>query len=214
MTLKLLLADDHPVVREGLRALLESESDFEVVGQAESGNDVGPLVERLHPDVVVLDLMMPGRSGLDVIGDLAERSPPSRVLVLSMVQSEAYVVEALRLGALGYALKQADASEIPRAIRDVAASRRYLSPALSERAVKAYAGSSPCDPYDTLTPREREILVLVAEGHTNAAIAQRLFISTRTVETHRARLMRKLGLRTHVELVRYALHQGILPPGS
>jgi DNA-binding NarL/FixJ family response regulator len=214
MTVRLLLADDHPVVREGLRVLLESEPDLEVVGQADNGNEVGSLVEELHPDVVVLDLMMPGRSGLDVIGELAERSPAPHVLVLSMVQSEAYVVEALHHGASGYALKQAEAPEIPKAIRDVAAGRRYLSPALSERAIEAYAGRSRSDPYDSLTAREREVLVLVAEGHTSVAIADRLFISPRTVETHRARVMRKLGLRTHVELVRYALHQGIFPPGS
>jgi two-component system response regulator NreC len=132
VTLKLLLADDHPVVREGLRALLESEQDFEVVGQAESGDDVRPLVAQCHPDVVVLDLMMPGRSGLDVIAELAQEASAPRVLVLSMLRNEAYVVEALNRGAAGYALKQADAADLPRAIRAVAAGRRYLSPPLSE----------------------------------------------------------------------------------
>jgi two-component system response regulator NreC len=212
MTLKLLLADDHPVVREGLRALLEAEADFEVVGQAENGDEVAALVDQLQPDVVVLDLMMPGRSGLDVIEDLAERSPGAQILVLSMLQNDAYVFEALNHGASGYALKQAEASELPRAIRDVAAGRPYLSPALSERAMKAYAGKPQSDPYDTLTAREREVLVLVTEGHTSASVAERLFISPRTVESHRAHIMRKLGLRTQVELIRYALHQGILPP--
>lgn len=214
MKLRLLLVDDHPVVREGLRALLEAEPDLAVIGQAEHGDEVAGLVDQLHPDVVVLDLMIPGRSGLDVIEDLAERSPATRVLVLSMLQNDAYVSRALDQGASGYALKQAEASELPRAIRDVAAGRRYLSPALSERAIKAYAGSRRSDSDDTLTPREREILVLVAEGHTSAAIAERLFISPRTVETHRAHFMRKLCLRTQVELVRYALHQGILPPDA
>jgi DNA-binding NarL/FixJ family response regulator len=212
MTVRLLLADDHPVVREGLRALLEAEKDFAVVGQAESGDEVAGLVDRLQPDVVVLDLMMPGRSGLDVIDELADRSPPARILVLSMLQSDAYVFEALNHGASGYALKQAEASELPRAIRDVVAGRRYLSPALSERTMKVYSRRARSDRYDILTAREREVLVLVAEGHTSVAIAERLFISPRTVETHRAHIMRKLGLRTHVELVRYALHQGILPP--
>lgn len=214
MTLRLVLADDHPVVREGLRALLDSEPDFEVVGQADNGDDVPTLVDHLHPDVVVLDLMMGGKSGLDVTQELTERSPATRVLILSMHQSEGYVLEALRRGAAGYALKQAEAAELGRAIREVAAGRRYLSPPLSERALEAYArrAGGPADPYDTLTHREREVLQLVAEGHTNAAIGERLFISARTVETHRANAMKKLGLRTPVELAVYAVRRGIVSP--
>ncbi|MFN2505255.1 MAG: response regulator [Acidimicrobiales bacterium] len=213
MTLRLVLADDHPVVREGLRALLDSEPDFEVVGQADNGDDVRSLVGHLQPDVVVLDLMMGARSGLDVTRELVERSPATRVLILSMHQSEAYVLEALRRGASGYALKQADAAELARAIREVAAGRRYLSPPLSERALEAYSrrAGEPADPYDTLTDREREVLQLVAEGHTNAAIGAQLCISARTVETHRAHAMKKLGLRTPVELAIYAVRRGIVP---
>lgn len=212
MTLRLVLADDHTVVREGLRALLESESDFEVVGQANNGDEVVPLVRDLHPDVVVLDLMMGGKSGLDVTRELTERYPATRVLILSMHQSEAYVLEALRNGAAGYALKQAEAGELERAIREVAAGRRYLSPPLSERALDAYArrAGEPADLYDSLTDREREVLHLVAEGHTNAEIAERLCISTRTVESHRAHALSKLGLRTPVELAVYALRRGIV----
>ena len=214
MTLRVVLADDHPVVREGVRALLTSEPDLEVVGQAERGEEVPALVEELQPDVVVLDLMMPGRGGLDVARELARRWPKTHVLVLSMHDNEAYVLEALRSGASGYALKQAQPVELVRAVREVGAGRRFLSPPLSERAIEAYArreGQS-ADPYDALTPREREVLRLVAEGHTNAAIGEQLFISPRTVETHRAHVMKKLALRSHAELVRYAVRRGLVAP--
>ena len=214
MTLRVVLADDHPVVRQGVAALLASEPDLEVVGQAERGEEVPALVEALQPDVVVLDLLMPGRGGLDVTRELARRWPMTRVLVLSMHDNEAYVLEALRSGASGYALKQAQPVELVRAVREVGAGRRFLSPPLSERAIEAYArqeGHSG-DPYDALTPREREVLRLVAEGRTNAAIGEQLFISPRTVETHRAHVMKKLSLRRHAELVRYAVQRGLIAP--
>ncbi len=210
--IRLVLADDHTVVREGLRALLEGEPDFEVVGQADNGDEAVRVVADLHPDVVVLDVMMGRRSGLDVTRELTERLPATRVLILSMHDNEAYVLEALRCGAAGYALKQAEAGELARAIREVAAGRRYLSPPLSERALETYTrrAGGASDPYDSLTGREREVLKLVAEGHTNAAIGERLCISTRTVESHRAHAMKKLGLRTHVELAVYAVRRGII----
>jgi DNA-binding NarL/FixJ family response regulator len=218
VTLRLILADDHPVVREGVRALLESDSEFEVVGQADDGMEVSALVERLHPDVVVLDLMMPRRSGLEVTRQLSEQPSGPPVLILTMHDSEAYVVEAMRSGAAGYALKQAPAGELARGIRAVAAGMRYLSPSLSQRAVDVYVrrAEGRSAPQDALTARERQVLRLAAEGHSNAEIAARLFISRRTVETHRARAMKKLGLRSHVELAVYALRQGILPgnPGD
>lgn len=216
MTIRVLVADDHPVVREGVRALLAAEPDLEVVGEAEGGGDVPTLVDRLRPDVVVVDLVMPDHGGLEVTRELTRRFPWTRVLVLSMHESEAYVVEALRCGASGYALKRAPPAELMRAVREVAAGRRYLSPPLTERAVDAYArrAAQLSDPYDTLTNREREVLVLVAEGHTNAAIGERLFISPRTVETHRAHAMKKLGLRTPADVVRYALRRGIVTAGE
>jgi two-component system, NarL family, response regulator NreC len=212
LTIRVLLADDHPVVREGVRAVLASEPDFEVVGEAEGGGGVSDLVDRLGPDVVLVDLMMPDRSGLEVIQELTHRFPRTRVLVLSMHEGEAYVLEALRRGASGYALKRAPPSELVRAVREVAAGRRYLSPPLTEHAVEAYARRAlqGSDPYDALTEREREVLALVAEGHTNAVIAERLFISPRTVETHRAHAMKKLSLQTPADVVRYALRRGIL----
>jgi DNA-binding NarL/FixJ family response regulator len=212
VTIRLVLADDHPVVREGVRALLEADSEFEVVGQADDGEEVQGLVERLHPDVVVLDLMLPGRSGLEVTRQLAGRPGAPSILILTMHDSEAYVIEAMRSGAAGYALKQAAAGELARGIRTVAAGDRYLSPPLSKRALETYIrrADSSSDPHDALTPREREVLQLAAEGHGNAEIAARLFISRRTVETHRAHAMKKLGLRNQVELALYAVRQGIV----
>ena len=207
MTLRLLLTEDHVTVREGVRAPLEEEIDFEVVGQAGDGGEVLPLVERLLPDVVVLDLMLPGIGGLEVLRELTKRSLGARVVILSMYGNESYVLEALRSGAAAYVLKQSEPAELVRAIREVAAGRRYLGAPLSEQAVEAYARraeGAPPGPYATLTTREREVLKLVAEGHTSPKIAQVLFISPRTVESHRAALMKKLGLKTQAEVVRYA----------
>jgi DNA-binding NarL/FixJ family response regulator len=210
----IVLADDHHVVRQGLRSLLEAEPDFSVVGEAGDGLEAAQLIERLQPDVLVLDLMMPGLNGLEVTRQVSQRSPRTHVVILSMHPNEAYVLEALRAGAAAYVLKESTSAELVRAVREAVAGRRYLSPPLSERAIEAYmqkAESAALDPYETLTAREREVLHLVAEGHTNAEIAERLFVSRRTVETHRANLMRKLGLRTQTDLISYALRQGILP---
>jgi DNA-binding NarL/FixJ family response regulator len=212
VTLRLILADDHRLVREGIRALLESGSEFEVVGQAVDGDEVADLVDLLHPDVVVLDVMMPGKSGLEVTRSLAQRSFAPPVLILSMHDSPGYVVEAMRSGAAGYALKQAPAAELAKAVRAVAAGVQYLSPSLTERALDAYvdAASTQPQPHDALTAREREVVQLAAEGNSNAEIASRLFISRRTVETHRAHAMKKLGVHSHGELVLYAVRHGIV----
>ena len=210
----IVLADDHHVVRQGLRSLLEAEPDFSIVGEAGDGLEAAQLVERLQPDVLVLDLMMPGLNGLEVTRQVSQRSPQTHVVILSMHPNEAYVLEALRAGAAAYVIKESTSAELVRAVREAVAGRRYLSPPLSERAIKAYmqkAESAALDPYETLTAREREVLHLAAEGHNNAEIADRLFISRRTVETHRANLMRKLGLRSQTDLIRYALQRGILP---
>jgi len=213
-TTTIVLADDHQVVRHGLRSLLEAEPDFSVVGETGDGLEAAQLVERLQPDVLVLDLMMPGLNGLEVTRQVSQRSPRTRVVILSMHASEAHVLEALRSGAAAYVLKESTSAELVRAVREAVAGRRYLSSPLSERAIEAYmqkAESAELDPYEMLTAREREVLHLVVQGHTSAEIADRLFISRRTVETHRANLMRKLGLRTHTDLIRYALQRGILP---
>jgi len=210
----IVLADDHHLVRQGLRSLLEAEPDFSIVGETGDGLEAAQLVERLRPDVLVLDLMMPGLNGLEVTRQVGQRSPRTHVVILSMHPNEAYVLEALRAGAAAYVLKESTSAELVRAVREAVAGRRYLSPPLSERAIEVYmqkAESAALDPYETLTAREREVLHLAAEGHTNAEIADRLFISRRTVETHRANLMRKLGLRTQTDLISYALRRGILP---
>jgi DNA-binding NarL/FixJ family response regulator len=214
---RIILADDHNVVREGLRALLEAEPDLTVAGEAADGLTTVHLVERVKPDVLVVDVMMPALNGLEVTRQVVRRSPDTRVIVLSMYSDESYVMEALKNGAAGYVLKSSTRSDLVQAIREVMAGERYLSAPLSARAVEAYverAKGTEVVAYDTLTSREREVLQLAAEGHTSAEIAARLSISSRTVETHRSAVMRKLGLRRQTDLVRYALRRGILPPES
>jgi DNA-binding NarL/FixJ family response regulator len=215
MTVSILLADDHQVVRLGLRALLEAEPDFKIVGEASDGLEAKALVERLQPDILVLDLMMPGLNGMEVTRQARQLSPKTRVIILSMQANEAYVLEVLRNGASGYVLKQSNMAELVQAIRQVLEGRDYLSPEFTQRAIEAYkekAEAAARDPYDTLTTREREVLQLAAEGHTNPQIAEKLFLSPRTVEMHRSNLMRKLDLANQTELVRYALWRGLLPP--
>ena len=213
MKLRLMLADDHQIVRQGLRAILRAVPDFELAGEAADGLEVVRLAERLKPDVIVLDLMMPRLSGLEATRQLTRRTHRPKVVVLSMHSNEAYVLEALAAGALGYVVKDAGAEELVQAIRVVASGRRYLSRPLCAEDVEAYARrveGGPPDPFLQLTAREREVLQLTAEGHSGSDIAERLFISPRTVETHRANLMRKLGVRNQKELVRYAVQRGKL----
>lgn len=210
----ILLADDHHIVRQGLRALLESDSHFRLVGEAGDGIEAVRLTERLKPDVLITDVMMPGLNGLEVTRQVTKSVPRTRVIILSMYTNDAYVLEALKNGASGYVLKDSQASDLIQAVREVAAGRRYLSPPLSERALDLYAKKLedvPEDPYEMLTTREREVLQMVAEGRTSAEIAERLFISPRTAEGHRANVMRKLGLQNQAELIRFALKRGVLP---
>jgi two-component system, NarL family, response regulator NreC len=214
MAVTILLADDHHVMRQGLRMLLEAQEDFRVVAEVGDGLEAVKLAERLKPHVLIVDLMMPGINGLEVARQVSHRSPQTRIIVLSMYGNEPYVLEALRNGAVGYVLKDANAAELLRAVHEVVAGRRYLSPPLSEHAIEAYlqkAQDAVLDLYETLTTREREVLQLAAEGRTNADIAAVLCVSPRTVETHRAHLMHKLGLHTQADLIRYALKRGILP---
>jgi DNA-binding NarL/FixJ family response regulator len=214
VSVSILLADDHAVVRHGLRALLEAEPTFRIVGETNDGLKVADLVEQLKPDVLISDLMMPGLNGLEVTRQVSKRTPRTRIIILSMHANEAYVLAALRHGASGYVLKDSNGADLVQAVREVTTGRRYLSPPLSERAIQTYINSaddSSLDPYEALTNREREVLQLAAEGYSNAEIAERLSISTRTAETHRGNLMRKLDLRSQTELVRYALRRGILP---
>jgi two-component system, NarL family, response regulator NreC len=209
----ILLADDHQLVRQGLRALLQGEKDFQVVGEAGDGIEALALVERAKPDILLLDMMMPGMNGLEVARQAKELVPRTRVLILSMQMDEAYVLNALRVGAIAYVLKQSTASDLVKAIREAMQDRRFLSPPLSDRLIDRYVqkpGTGPLDPFNTLTERERVVLQLVAEGHAGPEIATRLCISPRTVEMHRASLMRKLGLRSLADLIRYAIQKGIV----
>ncbi len=211
----ILLAEDHQMVRQGFRALLAGEKDFTIVGETGDGLEALRLTEHLKPRVLVLDLMLPGLNGLEVTRQLSKRETQTKIVILSMHANEAYVLAALRNGAAGYVLKDSSASDLVRAVREVLGGRRYLSPPLSEPAMAMYLEkaktSNSLDIYETLTSREREVLQLAAEGHTTSEIATRLFISPRTVETHRANFMHKLALRTQTDLIRYALQRGILP---
>jgi two-component system response regulator NreC len=211
----LVLAEDHHIVRQGIRSLLEAEGDFKVIGEVADGLDAVRMVGRLHPDVLVLDLMLESLNGLEVARQVATQSPKTAIIILSMYNNEAYVLEALRAGAKGYVLKDATAAELVKAVREAVIGRHYLSTSLSERIIENYIEKSKetyLDPYETLTTREREVLHLAAQSRTNAEIAKRLFISRRTVEVHRASVMHKLGLRSQAQLIRYAIKRGILPP--
>jgi DNA-binding NarL/FixJ family response regulator len=210
----IVLADDHGIVRQGLWALLDAEPDFSIVGEATDGLEAAQLAERLQPDVLVTDLMMGSTNGLEVIRQVSRRSPKTRVVIFSMYGNEAYVLEALRAGAKAYILKESASEELIAGIRYAAAGHRYLSSPLSERAIEGYIEKTEVtalDPYDALTTREREVLHLVAQGSTSSEIAGKLYLSRRTVETHRTNLMRKLGLHSRAELLRYALQKAILP---
>jgi len=211
--ISVVVADDHHIVRRGLRALLDGEADIRVVGEAADGLDAVAEVERLRPDVLVLDLMMPGINGLEVARRVRHRESRTQVVMLSMYGDEGYILEALRNGAMAYVLKDADPRDLLTAVRDAASGRRYLSLPLSENAVAEYIErfqTSAPEGYETLTTREREVLHLVTEGHTNARIGERLGISPRTADTHRTNLMRKLHLHSQTDLVRYALQRGII----
>jgi two-component system response regulator NreC len=211
----ILLADDHPIVRQGLRSLLEAEPGWDVVAEAADGLSAVELIEQLQPQVAIVDVMLPDLNGLEVVRRAMRHAPETKVIVLSMHADEPYVLEALRGGAMAYVLKATSTTSLIEAIREVMTGRRYLSPPLTQHAIDAYlqranAANQPLDRYESLTPREREVLQLVAQGTTNAEIAERLVISIRTVETHRANLMRKLELRTAADIKHFARERGLL----
>jgi two-component system response regulator NreC len=218
MTVTILLGDDHPLVHRGIRNLLETEPDFSVISEAaEDGLQVVNLADKLKPDILVVDLMMPKLNGLEVLKQVRRRSPKTRMIVLSMQSADPYVVEAFRSGAIGYVLKDSAPDELIYAIRQSLLNNRYLSPKLSDRLINELTGlavSDIQDPYDTLTEREREIFQMAAEGKTAAEIAMIISISPRTAELHRSRMMDKLGLRSQTDLVRYAMKRGIFPLDS
>jgi two-component system response regulator NreC len=201
----IVLADDHEVVRTGLRMLLESEDGLEVVAEAADVEDARRYVHGHHPRVLVLDLNMPGGSSLEAIPLILTESPATRIVVLTMQQEPAFAREALRAGAIGYVLKDAAADELVDAVRHAAAGESYLNPRLGAR-----VASEPSGPPDDLSHREVDVLRLIALGHTNAEIATQLYLSVRTVETHRSHIQQKLRLSTRAELVGYALERGLV----
>jgi len=212
--IRVLLADDHTLVRAGIRSLLEGLENVEVVGEAGDGQEAVRLAESLRPDVVLLDVGMPGLNGLDVAARLATQDASIRVLILSMHTSEEYVLRALRAGCAGYLLKGSAVAELAIAVRAVARGETYLSPAVSKHVMDDYVRRTggATDPIDALTPRQREVLQLVAEGNTSKDIADRLGLSFKTVEAHRAQIMERLGLHDVAGLVRFAVRMGLVRP--
>jgi two-component system response regulator NreC len=204
--LSIVLADDHKVVRSALRMLLEAEPDIEVVAEAGTADDAIRYVRGHKPNVLILDLDMPGRPSLEAVPDMVEASPETRIVILTMRSEPEFAREALSLGVRGYVLKEAADSELVQAVRSAAAGETYLQPALGAR----LAAEARDQEQGGLTERESGVLELIALGHTNAEIAEQLFLSIRTVESHRANLQAKLDLNTRAELVRYALDHGII----
>jgi DNA-binding NarL/FixJ family response regulator len=212
--IRLLLAEDHALVRAGIRSLLASVPDIEVVGEAGDGREALAILERTPADVAILDITMPGMNGLEAASRIAERWPATRVIILSMHSNEEYVARALRAGAAGYLLKDAGTSELEAAIRAVVLGQTFLSPAVSKRAVGGGEGGRAERPtaFEALTPRQREVLQLIAEGHSTKGVAAVLGLSVKTVETHRTQLMQRLGIHDVAGLVRYAMRVGLINP--
>ena len=209
MSVRVLIVDDHAVVRAGLKLLVDAEDDFEAVGEAGTAKDAIFEARSVKPDVILLDIVMPDQSGLEIIQQLLHEHPSAKVVVLSMQDDPRYVREAFEAGASGYVLKEAADAELVAALREVAGGGRYVHPELGARLVAAEAAERRRAEQDPLSEREREVLRLLALGH-NQEIAEKLFISVRTAETHRAHIMQKLRLASRAELVRYALGEGLL----
>ncbi|HLM35795.1 MAG TPA: response regulator transcription factor [Gaiellaceae bacterium] len=210
MKIGVLIVDDHAVVRSGLRYVLEAEEDIDVVGEAADARHAVFETRATKPDVVLMDVVMPGKNGIEAIPDVLKDAPDAKILILSMQDDPRYVREAFAAGAAGYILKEAADTDLVAAVREVAAGGRYVHPALGARLVAADAEERRRADDDPLSDRERDVLRLLALGHTNQEIAGKLYISVRTAETHRAHIMQKLRLTTRAELVRYALAQGLL----
>ncbi len=212
MSVRLILADDHKIMREGLRALLAKQHQVEVIAEAESGRGVVDLCTRLHPDVVVIDISMPDLNGIDATRQIIRQTPDVKVIALSMHSDKKYVKEMLSAGASGYLLKDSAFEELGTAIAAVVQNKTYLSPQITDTVVKDYVGEhAPLDaPCSTmLSAREREVLQLLAEGKTTRDIAAKLYLSIKTIETHRKQIMDKLGLNSIAELTKYAIREGL-----
>jgi two-component system response regulator NreC len=215
MTLKVLLVEDHAIVRQGVRALLDEEPDIVIVGEAADGNEALALAQSLHPDIVLMDLNLPGMSGIEATRQLRQLAPEMRILVLSMHDGEEYVFRALRAGASGYVLKQSTSTELVLALRAVASGSTFLSPSISQILIsdfvrRAEIQETDAEVLEILTPREREVLELIVRGLTNRQIAGRLHISIKTVETHRGNMMQKLDVHDRAGLVKFAIDHGVI----
>lgn len=211
---RILIVEDHTLLRAGLKALLTQDPDIEIVGEADNGRDAVQMIATLAPNLVLMDLSMPGMNGIEAIRDIKRRSPETRVLVLTIHKTDEYILESLRAGADGYILKDATHDELRVAIRSVLNGKTYLSPDVSGKVINGYlgAGNSPgtSSAWDTLTHREREVLKLVAEGHPNKFIADYYCLSVKTVEKHRSNLMKKLDLHNAAMLTAYAIEKGLV----
>ena len=215
--LRLVLADDHALVRQGMRALLSELPGVDVVGDTGDGREALQLIRDKKPDIALIDISMPGLNGLEVAGRVGREQPATRVIIVSMHSDDESVRRALVAGAAGYILKNSDRHELELALRTVARGDTWLSPSLTKRVVKAFTESaqgSTEGPLEVLTPRQREVLQLVAEGHSNKEIANRLNVALKTVETHRNELMERLGIHGVAGLVRYAIQVGLVRPES
>jgi DNA-binding NarL/FixJ family response regulator len=208
--IRILLADDHAVLRAGIRALLEAQPDLEVIGEAGDGQAAVQRARELQPDVVVMDIGMPGLDGLAATRQILDSNPKTRILFLTQHENKEYVLPALKLGAAGYVLKRAEGDELLTAIRTVYAGGTFLDPAIAGALVsEVNRDEKTADPFDSLSEREREVLVLLAQGKTYQQIAEILFISPKTVDFHRINIMRKLGLSNRAELTRFAIQRGL-----
>ena len=209
-TIRVLIVDDHAVVRTGLRKVLEGEDGIEVVGEAGDARNAVFQTRETKPDVILMDVVMPGKSGIEATPDVLHDAPEAKVLILSMQDDPSYVRQAFAAGAAGYVLKEAADTEVVTAVREVASGGSYVHPALGARMIAAEAAERKRAEEDPLSDRERDVLRLLALGHTNQEISKKLYISVRTAETHRAHIMQKLRLSTRAELVRFALAHGLL----
>jgi DNA-binding NarL/FixJ family response regulator len=203
--MNILIADDHPIVRQGLRQMLASEADMNVVGEARNGHEVVDISKRVEWDVAVLDYNMPGRTGLELVKELKQRHPGRPVLILSMYPEERYALRALKAGAAGYITKESATGELVNAIRKVAKGGRYVSPGLGERLAQELAGDNERAVHERLSDREYQIMWMIASGRTVGEVAEQLFLSPNTISTYRARILRKMNMRSNAELMHYAI---------
>ena len=208
----ILLADDHPIVRQGIRSLIESTPEFEVIGEASDGIEAIDMIEKKKPDIAFLDIMMPNLNGLEVTKQASKRKLETKIIILSMYANSTYAVRALRNGASGYVLKDSKQSEIINAVHAVMNGQRFISPEFSDEVFSALIDNQNKEPdnFNQLTTRERQVLQMIAEGNTNKEIAEKLVLSTRTIESHRANLMIKLKINSQAKLVQYAIQKGLI----